>query len=180
MIDKETIELILAKTTSKSIGKGDILLRKGEPSNHLYVVIKGCLRSYFIDKKGKEHIVQFAQEGCTIGDYESLIKDTPAVLNIAALESSVVNVFNKKDAETILGSKIELLRIGNKLYHDQIISLQKRVIQLLSGTADERYIEFVKVYPNLLNRVSQKMIASYLGITPESLSRVRNEILKRK
>lgn len=180
MIDKETIELILAKTIKRNVKKGELLLRKGEASSNLFLVVEGCLRSYFVDKKGKEHIIQFAPEGCTIGDYESIIKDSPALLNIEALEDGIVHIFSKKDTEKILGSKTELIKIENKLYHDQVITLQKRVIQLLSGTADERYIEFTKVFPNLLNRLSQKMIASYLGIAPESLSRVRNEIVKRK
>jgi len=177
MIDKETIELMLTQLGSKEVKKGEFLLRKGEASDSIYVVVEGCLRSYLVDKKGKEHTIQFAQESCTIGDYENLQENSPAILNIGALENSVVIVFNKADAET---GKPELLKIGNKLYHNQVITQQKRVIQLLSGTADERYMEFIRVFPSLLNRVPQKMIASYLGIAPESLSRVRNDIAKRK
>ena len=177
MIDKETIELMLTLCESKEVKKGDFLLRKGEPVGNIFVVVEGCVRTYVVDKKGKEHTIQFAQEGCTIGDYESLVDDTPALLNIDALENTKVVVFNKADAQ---GSNIQLVQIGSKLYHNQVWVLQKRVMELLSGTADERYMEFVRVFPSLLNRVPQKMIASYLGIAPESLSRVRNEIAKRK
>src|ERR1700739_3212559 len=105
MIDKETIELLLVKIKSKKFNKGEFLLRKGEPSNYIFIVVEGCLRSYLVDKKGKEHTIQFAQEGCTIGDYESLAEDQPAVLNIDALENSIIIAYNKADAEASLGTK---------------------------------------------------------------------------
>lgn len=177
MIDKETIESIAARTQKKSVKKGEFLLRKGESSGSLFVVAEGCLRSYVVDKKGKEHVIQFAQEHCVIGDFECHINESPAVLHIDALESSEVYLFNKSD---ITGADAELTRIYNKLYHEQVCVLERRVIQLLGGTADERYLEFSRIFPSLLKRVPQKMIASYLGIAPESLSRVRNEIAKRK
>ncbi|MGZ3862207.1 MAG: Crp/Fnr family transcriptional regulator [Bacteroidia bacterium] len=177
MLDKETIEAIASKTQKKSIKKGEFLLRKGESSVCIFVVLEGCLRSYLVDKKGKEHTIQFAQEDCVIADFECLTRDSPAVLHIDALESSEVYIFNKSDA---IGADNEMLAIYNKLYHEQVTVLQRRVMQLLSGTADERYLEFSRVFPSLLKRVPQKMIASYLGIAPESLSRVRNEIAKRK
>ena len=177
MIDKETLESISTKAQKKSVKKGEFLLRKGESSGSIFVVAEGCLRSYVVDKKGKEHVIQFAHENCVIGDFECLIKDSPAALHIDALESSEVYVFNKSD---IAGADTETLNIYNNLYYEQVCVLQRRVVQLLGGTADERYLEFSRIFPNLLNRVPQKMIASYLGIAPESLSRVRNEIAKRK
>lgn len=177
MIDKELIESLASKAQKKSVKKGEFLLRKGESSGSIFFVEEGCLRSYLVDKKGREHTIQFAEENGVIGDFECLIRDSPASLHIDALENSVVYIFNKSD---LAGADSEILNIYNKLYYEQVCVLQRRVMQLLGGTADGRYIEFSKTSPNLLKRVPQKMIASYLGIAPESLSRIRNEIAKRK
>ena len=171
---------ILKNTPIKKIKKGEILLSNGDLSDSFFHVVKGCLRSYIIDNKGKEHVFQFAPEDWIISDQESMMNNGPAILNIDAIEDSQIKIIKRPSEKTMTGlDKESLLEMNTKLLR-RINSLQKRVIQLLSSSAEERYTEFLKTYPNLAQRVPQKMIASYLGITPEGLSRVRKELVRKK
>ncbi len=170
----------LFKTKTKEVKKGEIILRNGDPSDYFFYVEKGCLRSYTIDAKGKEHIFQFAPEDWIISDQESLINNLPAILNIDALEDSRIKLIKRPKEINFKNIDHESLVEMNEKFQRRIFALQKRVMQLLSSSAEERYLEFNKTYPNLAQRVSQKMIASYLGITPEGLSRVRKKIVRKK
>jgi len=164
----------------RTVKKGEILLRNGELPAELYYVVSGCLRGYILDQKGKEHIFIFAPEDWIIGDQGSLLNSAPALFNIDAIEDTTVRVIrhlnNIKLEDVDRGSLIQM----NKKFQNRILALQTRIIQLLSSSAEERYTSFVQTYPNLLQRVPQKMIASYLGITPEGLSRVRKKIAGKK
>lgn len=158
-----------------SIRKGEVLLRAGESTNKIYYVEKGCLRGYIIDNKEKEHIYQFAPEDWMISDEEALLMKTPAILYIDAIEDSIIRVITAP-FETWgpdLRSEAAIPAINRLLR--KVNAFRKRILLLLSATADERYAHFLETYPNLSNRVPLKMIASYLGITAESLSRIRKE-----
>lgn len=144
-----------------TVQKGEILQRKGDLNTKVYFVKSGLLRSYTIDEKGKEHIFMFASENWLMAD--NVATDIPADLYIDALEESEIKIFTK-DLERLHDSKKLIKRMG---------VLQKRVIMLMSASASERYEHFTKTYPEIIQRVPQRMIASYLGITPETLSRVR-------
>ncbi|MBR9921055.1 MAG: Crp/Fnr family transcriptional regulator [Bacteroidetes bacterium] len=146
-----------------NVKKGQILQSKGDVKSKFYIVKSGLLRSYTIDEKGKEHVFMFAPEGWIIAD--SAAPDQACDLFIDALEDSIVTV-GEKD--------IDLPHDPAKLIK-RISVLQKRVIMLMSSTAIERYEHFEKTYPNIVQRVSQRLIASYLGITPEALSKVKGE-----
>ncbi|HEA22390.1 hypothetical protein LCGC14_1750580 [marine sediment metagenome] len=151
------------------VKKGEIIQRSGDLNSCIYRVVSGLLRSYTIDEKGKEHIFMFAPENWTVADSQS--KEKPCDLFIDALEESVVLVLNKdiiKESQNI-GSFIKRIAV-----------LQNRVIMLMSFSAIRRYEHFEETYPEILQRVTQKMIASYLGITPEALSKVKNERKKQK
>lgn len=150
------------------IKKGHILQRSGELNSKIYYVKSGLLRSYSIDKKGKEHIFMFAPEGWIIGDNVS--PKEPTMLFIDALENSIV-VVDEKNIEKEKNAK-KLIR--------RIEVLQKRIIQLMSSTALERYEYFMQAYPDLSQRIPQRMIASYLGVTPEALSKVKSERITKK
>ncbi len=147
------------------VKKGQILQRDGELNSKAYVVKKGLLRSYYIDEKGKEHIFMFGPEGWIISDYLGIVE--PSVLFIDALEDSVVEVLEKKIEGTV---NVDVAKIFKR-----VGVLQNRVIMLMSSTAIERYEHFIKTYPQIVQRVPQRMIASYLGITPEALSKVKRE-----
>lgn len=144
-----------------AIKKGQILQRKGDTNTKVYQVESGLLRSYSIDEKGKEHIYMFAPEDWLMAD--NVPADLPADLFIDAIEDTVV-IAGAKDFDKGHNTVKLIKRIG---------ALQKRVIMLMSASAAERYEHFLKTYPQITQRVPQRMIASYLGITPETLSRVR-------
>lgn len=163
----------------KNVTKGEILQRKGEVSDKSYFVKSGLLRSYSIDENCKEHIFMFAPEGWIIYDFVSHIYNTPSELAIEAIADSEVEVLNQELIDNLSkSSKFQLADI-EKL-NKRVAVLQKRVIMLMSATAWERYQDFLETYPNIVQRVPQKMIASYLGITPEALSNMRSKLTKNK
>ena len=171
---------IFENQASRFVKKGEIIVKTGQKSNEGFYVVKGCLKSYIIDNKGKEHIYQFAPEDWLISDFEFFKNKGNALLTIEAIEDSEIKVINIDSFGAIFNSdkaSIEeaILKLRNRTY-----ALQMRVIQLLAFSAEERYQEFLKTYPNLSTRLPLKMIASYLGVTPESLSRVRKELVKGK
>ena len=140
--------------------KGQILQEEGELDTKAYIVQVGLLRSYAIDEKGKEHIFMFAPEGWIIGD--GAPPDEPGQLFKDALEDSEVVVLKKRLEQPNVGKLLKRLFV-----------LQKRIIMLMSKPAILRYEHFIETYPGIPQRIPQKMIASYLGITPEALSKVK-------
>lgn len=159
------------------VKKGEFLLREGENSQYSFFVEVGLLRMYSISKNGKEHIIQFAPENWLISDRSAHFNE-PAEYYIDAIEDSEVIALDH-NFFTELKEYSEISKNHTKLMHNHTRSLQKRIKLLLGATAEERYLDFIKVYPNILQRVPLWMIASYLGITPESLSRVRKEVSKK-
>ena len=165
---------------SRFKNKKSVLLKKrtiieyaGNRSNRIYYVVKGLLRSYHLDDKGKIHTFMFAPEDWIVGDVESIAMGNQNSLYIDCLEDSEVIVSQEFQQDY----NITILEEKNKKLLRRVGTLQQRVIMLMSYTARERYEFFLKTYPTLPNRVSQKMIASYLGITPEALSKIRREMV---
>ncbi|WP_422105760.1 Crp/Fnr family transcriptional regulator [Winogradskyella sp.] len=152
----------------KAIKKGELIQRSGELNSKIYHVHKGLLRGYSIDEKGKEHIFIFAPENWTIAD--NLPPEVPCDLFIDALEDSIVTVHEKDISKEHQNVKPLVKRLA---------VLQKRIIMLMSFSAMDRYQHFTETYPNIIQRVPQKMIASYLGITPEALSTIKRKHLKK-
>lgn len=155
--------------------KGEMIQKSGDINPYSHYVITGCLRSYITDEKNKEHIFSFASEGWIISDVDSQTHNSPARLNIDVLEDCVIESI----PHYVL---IEILALGytdvNRLFN-RIATLQKRILLLLSANAQTRYQDFIDTYPDIVQRVSQKMIASYLGVTPEALSKIRNLMAKK-
>ena len=168
-----------SKAKIKDYKKGDVLQREGKNYSQTFFVKKGLLRSYTIDDKGKEHIFMFAPEGWMIADIESQEFNQPARLFIDCIEDSEVIAIDKSFFYKVELSKEQLNRNINLLSR-RIAILQRRVIMLMSATAKDRYELFLETYPELPNRVPQRMIASYVGITPEALSKIRGKIAKSK
>ena len=175
-INEKEILSIIENYTVKKVKKGEYLLRKDEHCKHTFFVEKGLLRQYSIDEKGKEHILSFAPENWFVTDRESAYFNQPSAYFIQALEDSQVVMIDETFVQ-LLSKKIKnFTDFNNKLLHNHIRHLQNRINLLLSAAAEDRYLQFVKMYPDILLRVPLTMIASYLGITPESLSRVRKEL----
>jgi CRP-like cAMP-binding protein len=175
----EQIDKISQIIRTKSIAKGQMLLRKGELNAKGYLVKKGCLRCYSIDEKGKEHIFMFAPEGWLVSDIAMQLSNAPSDLFIDALEDSEVEVFDIRQAEAAGFDVYQLFGMGAEKLINRLAVLQKRIIMLMSASAWERYEHFLETYPNIARRVPQRMIASYLGITPEALSKLRGDKAKK-
>lgn len=156
--------------------KGELIIQPGTICKNTFFVESGLLRFHSIDKKGKEHILGFAPEGWFIADRDSHYYNLPTNNYIEALEDSTVIMF-EKDIFPLLGQQAPAIAVfHDRLLQNHIRHLQKRINSLLSATAEERYLEFTKIYPDIMLRVPQWMVASYLGIAPESLSRVRKDL----
>jgi len=170
-------QIIKNKEPIRSLSKGEILQRAGQISTKAFYVKKGLLRSYTIDQKGKEHTYMFAPEGWLVSDVESQIFKNKTVLFIDAIENSEVYVLDITKMETAMENTKDFRVMMTSLLK-RVGVLQRRILALMSSSARERYESFLKVYPELSNRVPQKMIASYLGITPQALSTIRKKIAK--
>jgi len=140
-------------------------------------VSKGVLRSYFVDEKNNEHIIQFAPEGWFISDLCSFITEDYSNLNIDAIENSEL-VLMTKTAHVYLEKAVPAFFTFNYMqYRGAYIALQKRLTDMFTLSAEEKYIKLLKIYPDIMQRVPQHMIASYLGLTAETLSRVRKKLV---
>jgi CRP-like cAMP-binding protein len=159
-----------------ALGKRQHLLQAGEPCTHLAFVTQGCLRSYSLNAQGQEHTLQFAPEDWWISDMYSLLTQQPSTMNIDALEDTQVLLLAQADMETVYEQFPVFERYFRLLMQSRYISLQERVNAALSQSASEKYQHFLRKYPGIAQRVPQHFIASYLGITPESLIRVRRQL----
>ena len=165
---------------TKIIKKKSFLLREGEVCKFEGFVTKGIFRVYHIDKTGAEQILYFAIENWWITDIDSFTTERPSQLFIEALEDSEVLLISKKDKEFAYANlpKIEkLFRVMTQKTH---VALQRRMIDNLSKTADQRYLDFIEKYPQLHQRLSNLQIAAYLGISHEFLSKIRNKIASKR
>jgi len=155
------------------INRRSHLLREGEYCNYEYFVMEGCLRSYYLDYEGKEHSTMFAIEGWWTGNLKSFVRSTPSDFFIEALENSVLLRFDKQKMEELYLKIPKFERYFRILLQNRLLVTQDRVSHHLSTSASERYLDFVKKYPTIEQRVPLKHIASYIGVTPTYLSRLR-------
>ncbi len=175
-IDEAEILVLAEYCNTKTVTKDEFLLHEGDYCYQTFFVEKGLLRQYTIDPKGKEHILSFAPENWFVTDRESAFFNMPSKYSIQALEPSQVFIIEEAFL-TKLSQKIpSFIDFNTKLLHGHIRQLQNRITQLQSAGAEDRYLSFINSYPDIPLRVPQIMIASYLGITPESLSRIRKEL----
>lgn len=173
-------ELVSSTFRSRLFRKRQYALQEGDVCNQMYFVVKGCLRMYKIDEKGNTHMLQFAPENYWINDLGSFHGLKPSALTIDAIEDTVVLQISRDDLILLYTNAPKFHRIFRVLLENSYVRLQERLLQNISSTAEERYHSFLDIYPQLSSRLSQVMIASYLGITPEFLSRLRNKLSKQK
>jgi len=161
---------------SKKLKKHQFLLNEGDVCRYIGFVNSGCLREYKIDNKGAEHIIQFAIEDWWISDLHSFLSGLPATYNIDALQDSDILLLEKSARGKLLDACPKMEGFFRLLMEGNYVATHQRVADSLSASAEERYLKFIKTYPKLLEQVPQNHIASYLGITPQSLSRIRKEL----
>ena len=166
--------------TPRKLRKRQYLLQEGDVGKYQAFVEKGLLRSYKIDDKGVEHILQFAPEGWWVADLYSFFTDEPSSFNIEALEDSEVLLINKSSWDMLLQNVPKFERYFRVLLQNNLVATQRRLMGSLSETAEEKYLKYTQTYPDCMERVPQHMIASYLGITRETLSRIRKQLSEKK
>lgn len=176
----EEQEIFKGYLTPKKLRKRQYLLQEGDVCKQVAFVEKGALRAYTIDEKGGEHIVQFAVEGWTIADLYSFITGEPATYNIEALEDAELLLLSKTAQEEVIKRIPQYEHFIRLQLQGAYIALQRRITAMFALSTEERYTNLIKTYPDIVQRVPQHMIASYLGLTPETLSRTRRQMSNRK
>ena len=173
---KKEENLIENKLKKLDLKKGATILKADDKVLNQYYVYNGCLRTYFIDKSGKEHTLQFAINDWWISDYTAFFTTTKAVMYIETIEEATIYQISKKSMEDLFIEIPQLETFFRKKMEKAFASFQKRILANLAQSAKERYVSFINTYPNIEQTVKNYHIASYLGITTETLSRIRKEM----
>jgi len=177
-LDPNEIKFFLSLLKIKDLKKKDFLLRAGEPCTTFNYVNSGSLRAFYSDENDKESIIMFAVADWWITDMPCFISQRPAMINIEAISGSSVLQLTKDDMDSLYREVPKFERFFRILMQNAYIREQLRIIQNLSMPAEVRYYNFLKKYPTIAQQVTQKQIASYLGVTPEFLSAIRNKARK--
>ncbi|WP_281323549.1 Crp/Fnr family transcriptional regulator [Flavobacterium aestivum] len=172
-ITEKEFENILPYFSKITLKKGDSLIKQGEKVNYTYWVVKGLLISNFTDNEGKEHIIQFANEGCWITDQQAFYNQTTAIFEINSLEQTELISISFDDREKLCSAIPKMEHFFRKKANDSFIKQQKRLLTYMANDATERFNLLLKEYPDLIQRVSKRKLASYLGVTRETLSRLK-------
>ena len=175
-VSEEDFKLIQAAFKPKKLRKRQYLLQEGDLCKHLSFITKGALRQYTVDDKGIEHIIRFGIERWWMADYESFIAHTPSKYNIDTLEDAEVLQITNENMEELKKAVPAINEMVETMNRRSYVSNQKRIHSSISNTAENRYTDLMNTYPEFLQRFPQNMIASYLGISPETLSRIRKQI----
>ena len=174
----EQLEEVRAVTINKRLRKRQYLLQEGDVCHHNCFLAKGCLRLYRVGEDGVEHILRFAVENWWISDQESYNNGIPSKNNIDALEDSELLLIEKNDFNRIVSSFPNFRTFKDALKARSYDVSQNRIMSNISDTAEEKYINFIASYPDIFNRVPLHMIASFLGVSRETLSRIRTQYAK--
>ncbi|WP_223607903.1 Crp/Fnr family transcriptional regulator [Chryseobacterium sp. OSA05B] len=174
-LPEEQINQLPSFFTSKKLRKKQYLLQEGDICKCLSFVIKGLLKSYALDEKGNERINMFAFEGWWISDFNSFIHQEKAVLNIDAVEETEVLMITLEDYERMMLEIPVMDRYFRILYQNSLVTKDYRLMVSNSFTAEEKYMQFAQRSPEIIKRVPHNLIASYLGLAPETVSRIRKK-----
>jgi CRP-like cAMP-binding protein len=178
-LDETEKEELIGYLIERKIKRRQFILQENDICNHFTFVVEGCLKMYGVDNNGYEHNIQFAAGNDWIADIGSLHKERPSQLYIEAIEPSVILQIARKDLWHLYNHYPKFDRNFRVIIENKFSELQNRVLQNISSTAQERYETFLGQYPDLSNRLPNTQIASYLGITPEFLSKIRNERMRK-
>lgn len=175
-VSEEDFEYSKSLFLPKKLRKKQYLLQEGDVCRYTAFVSKGLLRTYSTDEKGTEHILQFAMEGWWMADLYSFLTDEPSIFNMEALEDCELLLITRPSWDLLLARIPAFERFFRILIQNNLIATQRRLLGTMSETAEEKYVKLLKTYPDCVQRVPQHMIASYLGITRETLSRIRSNM----
>ncbi|MFP3833244.1 Crp/Fnr family transcriptional regulator [Chryseobacterium sp. SIMBA_028] len=179
-ISDEKLEKYSNAFILRKIKKKDFLLKEGDICEFEGFVLNGCFKVFHTDRNASEQILYFGIENWWISDIDSFINGIPSKLNIQALEDSEILLISKKDKEKLYQEMPEIERLMRLKFQMSIIALQRRIIDNLSKSSEERYTEFLKDYSETAHRLTNIQIAAYLGVTPEFISRIRRKIVNKK
>lgn len=175
-LSEKEAEILKSLTRIKKIRKRQFVVEQGEVCRYENYVVEGCLRCYHLDEEGQEHIVQFAVEDWWIADLQSFLTQAPANFSVDAIEPSILIQFRYNDLQKLYEKIPKLNQFFRLIIQNAFVASQKRIVASYSKDAGKRYIEFRNRYPNIEKRVPNYMVASYLGITPEFLSKIRRRM----
>lgn len=178
-LNQEEIEELERRSKIRKVKRRQFILNEGEVCRHYTFVIEGCFKMYKVDETGKEHNIMFSVEGDWIADIGSFHSEVPSQLYVEAVEASTIAQIAKPDLLFFYTNYPKFDRNFRVILENQFIELQNRLLQTISTTAEERYNSFVSDFPHLQHRLSNTQIASYIGITPEFLSRIRSQQLRK-
>lgn len=172
----EDLERFLELLQEVSVAKRTFLLTPGTQVKHEYYVVKGCLKAYYLDDMGNRHVVQFAIENWWVGDFDAFYNQVPSNLHIEAIEDSLLLAINYDDLQELYQVAPIFERYFRLLITNAFVAQRKRILSTLEKNTKARYLEFRKSYPNIETRVPNYHIANYLGVSAESLSRIRRKL----
>lgn len=175
-LDKNETDFFISLLETKKLKRKEFLLKQGSICKTESFIVKGCLRTYTIDDKGIEHIVMLGIEDWWVGDLYSFLTKNPTTYFIDALEDTEILQISKANLEKLYKKVPKFERFFRLILQNAFIAQQQRINQNLSYTAEERYLDFIKKYPQLEQRLSQKQVSAYLGITPVFLSMLRRKL----
>ena len=178
-LDKKEEQAFLAAFEYKRLRKKQFLVQPDFVNQHRSFVLKGAFRSYIVTETGEEKTLQFAIENWWIGDIGSFHAETPSRLYIEAMEDSLLLQVSKNDQLELFTRFPKFNQIFRVFTENALVAAQRRILQNIGSTAEERYLDFAQRYPQLFNRISNVQIASYLGVTPEFLSTIRKRIVQK-
>lgn len=174
----QDLDLIESFAIPKKLRKHQYLLQEGDICKHSSFVVKGLLKAYHVDSKGTEHIVQFAPENHWTGDRESLRSGLPSKLNIDAIENTEVIMFRQSDLERLREEIPNFNKMSEQIISENVLTLEGRIYANITLSTEEKYHNFLTQHPQLADRIPQHMIASYIGVSAETLSRIRSNSAK--
>ena len=175
-LNEEDEKQFIAIVITTNIKRRQFIVQPNFTCSHQTYVFKGAFRSYFVNDEGMEHTIQFAIEDWFISDFNSYVNQSPASLFVEALEDSTVQQIAYEDVENLCDKNPKFERFFRLVAQKSFAYSQRRVLSNLGKSAEERYIEFLNLYPAIVQRVPQYVLASYLGMSAEFLSKIRKRI----
>jgi len=179
-LTEEEEDALQSKFRVRKFLKNQFIVQNGDVCQFESFVLSGCLKTFYIDDNGQEHVVSFAVENWWTADLGSFITQTPAELNVQCLEKSVLAQIQYSELQQFYSQFPKFERFFRLIIQKAFVAAQKRIINNFSLSAKDRYLQFREQYPNIEQRVPQYLIASYLGMTKEFLSKIRSEIILQK